>query len=447
MTRMWLRVAVPKLKVVQTAIHPPLRKSSGHFGLAIRSISDGMSQVSLRTFLVHAKERLLTAPQSHSPLKFVVGNESADLDSITCALVYGYLTSNTNNSCIPVTNIPASDLSLRPELAALLRHADLEPTQLITLDDLPDLDAGRTEWTLVDHNAMQGRLGSLYADKVTGCIDHHDDEGKVPKDGKPRIVEKAGSCNSLVANYCRSVWDKLSDTSSAVCAAHGQDDSLMNDNAFTSTWNAQVAKLALASILIDTINMTAQSKVTDHDNKAVLYLTARINSSPKIGKSFNLDNFYEEINSAKSDIDSLSAEDILRKDYKQWSEGSLTLGISSVVKSIEYMQGKSDDLPKTLKDFAEARKLDVVSVMTAYTSDSGDFARQLLVMPMNKKASSAVAKFTDAASKELNLHESGVELASSKSDTNDSDGLFMWDQRNLDATRKRVGPLMREAMK
>jgi exopolyphosphatase len=117
---------------------------------------------------------------------------------------------------VPITNIPAVDIQLRPEYLAVFRHADIEPGHLITLDDLPPLSdiqtklvPENTQWVLVDHNALQGRLGKIYSERVAGVIDHHDDEGKVRKDtgDEPRIIEKSGSCTSLIANYCRPTWD------------------------------------------------------------------------------------------------------------------------------------------------------------------------------------------------------------------------------------------------
>lgn len=169
-------------------------------------------------------------------------------------------------------------------------------------------------------------------------IDHHEDEKAVPSDAKPRIIEKAGSCNSLVTNYVRDVWQQLSDSAMTVGAAHPQDNErLVDDFAYTSTWDAKIAKLALGSILIDSINMKAEHKVTEADKKAVRFLEAKINISRKYGKDYDRDRFFKEIDDAKSHVDSLSLEEILRKDYKQWTEGDLTLGISSVVKPIQYL--------------------------------------------------------------------------------------------------------------
>ena len=115
---------------------------------------------------------------------------------------------------VPITNIPAADIQLRPEYLAVFKHANIESKHLITLDDLPALSdiesklaPENTKWILVDHNALQGQLGKMYAERVAGVIDHHDDEKKVPEDTgeEPRIIEKSGSClcSALGCGYCQ----------------------------------------------------------------------------------------------------------------------------------------------------------------------------------------------------------------------------------------------------
>ena len=87
----------------------------------------------------------------------------------------------------------------------------------------------------------------------------------------------------------------------------------VDDFAYTSTWDAQIAKLALASILIDTVDLKADSKITEDDRKAVRFLEAKINISRKLGKDYDRDRFYAEINDAKSHLDDLSLEEEMAK--------------------------------------------------------------------------------------------------------------------------------------
>ncbi|KAF2725133.1 DHH phosphoesterase [Polychaeton citri CBS 116435] len=412
-----------------------------------------MSRSSIRTFLLSTKRHLQQTIHDGARASFVVGNEAADLDSITCALVYGYILSSSiaskkdNHFVIPVTNIPAADLPLRPELTTLLKYADLKPSDLITLDDIEfsKLPAENTDWTLVDHNALTGLLAEHYTQRITGVIDHHDDERVVPQDATPRIITKSGSCSSLVVNHIRSSWDDLATLTTSIGASHGQDDKLIDDFAYTSTWDAQVAKLSLASILIDTYNLKDETKVTDHDLRAVRYLEARIFISPKLGKSYNRDRFFQEISDAKSDMDDISLVDILRKDYKEWEDGGLKLGTSAVVRPVQYLSTKDEHLEQAFVQFAQEKNIDVFAVMTAYNSDSGDFERQLVLLAAKDgKAVEVVKKFATASNDELELEEKDIGLGK---DEGKALWCKSWQQGNIGASRKRVAPLLREAMK
>ncbi|TVY39895.1 Exopolyphosphatase [Lachnellula subtilissima] len=199
-----------------------------------------LTRASLSSFLTSAKSILLNPSKHSTPLTFIIGNESAGksypfplpyrlqptnsnhLDSITSAVLFAYLRTYAPTSrtfYIPLSNIPRADLSLRPELIPVLRRANLKPSDLLTLSDLPPRSSPELKdarWVLVDHNALQGELGKAYGRNVVGCVDHHDEEHKVPVSesngdmDEPRIVEKSGSCVSLVVRYCRSAWDGLS---------------------------------------------------------------------------------------------------------------------------------------------------------------------------------------------------------------------------------------------
>lgn len=419
-----------------------------------------MSRFSIATFLSQAKRQLQQASKNESITSFVVGNESADLDSITSALVYSYIKSShpearrTNTVTIPLVNIPARDLALRPELTTLLSHANLKPSDLITLDDLPSLPASKTSWTLVDHNALTGPLASTYSGtaSITACIDHHDDESFIPATAIPRIITKSGSCCSLVTTHLHEPWVQLALFSSSIGAANGQQSYLViDDTHYTSTWDAQVALLALGAVLIDTQNLTSTHKVTKHDTQAVKLLEAFINMSPRMSPKYDRDAFYAEIDAAKSDISALSLTDILRKDYKSWSEGDLELGIASVVQGLPFLRekadaeaGSKDALVRACVEFGKERSLGLFAVMTAFTNAKGDFERELLLLATEEgKASEAAKRFVEKSAGDLKL----VELDQPTSKDESAVWLGVWRQDNLEASRKQVAPSLREAMK
>ena len=306
--------------------------------------------------------------------------------------------------------------------------------------ELDLLEPQQTKWVLVDHNALQGDLGKRYGHRIGGVIDHHEEEHKVPKDTgcEPRIVETSGSCTSLVTNYVREAWTKLS-------ASHGSDTT-------ERLWDAQVAKMALASILIDTVNLEDLSKVTKHDQDAVQYLEAKVLEHPKTAKTYNRQKLYEEVSHAKQDIDRLSVADILRKDYKEWTENGKKLGISSVVKPLDFLLSKAKqetDLSKVdafsllVGKFCKQRHLDLYATMTAFPDDTEEFRRELFLRSTNHSSNSIAEKFERDTKDELGLTVwKGAKLAEWPEDWQQA-----WRQDQTQNSRKQIAPLLREAMR
>ncbi|RDL31940.1 uncharacterized protein BP5553_09342 [Venustampulla echinocandica] len=370
-----------------------------------------LPRASLSTFLTSAKTLLsnaITSPsQQSSHLTFVIGNESADLDSLCSAVLLAYLrtyfpahapSSNpTSNSkptfYIPLSNLSRADLSLRPELHPVLSRANLNTGDLLTLCDLPkSLAAKRTRWVLVDHNAMAGELGEKYGARVVGVVDHHADEGKelLEEDGEDnegKVIQTVGSCASLVVEEWRS-----------------RRRSALEEN---PVWDSQLAGIGLGPIVVDTANLTSKEKTTKTDVEAVKFLDGLLAQGSEVGKAFDRKSYYEEVTKAKQDIGSLSLYDILRKDYKQWGEasGSINMGVSSIVKDISFLISKAGGEKKfclELERFAQERGLSIMAVMT--TSHQGeDFKRELLVWGLDEKGMQAAAKFEDDNKAKLGL--------------------------------------------
>lgn len=379
--------------------------------------------------------------------------------------------SDSSRIYIPLLNIRRKDVTIRPELLALLPYANIDASNLITLDDLseaprsgnPGLAPENTRWILVDHNALQGELGKQYSDRVVGCIDHHDDEGKIPIEtgDEPRIIEKCGSCMSLVVKHCRKYWSDLTSSALMSGASHDQDDSSVGceDASMRKAWNAQVAKLALASIVIDTSNLTSRDKTKEIDTDAVKYLRTLIDMDPPTAPaSFDQEKLFQEISKAKQDLDSLKLADILRKDYKQWTqrEGKF-LGISSVVKPLSYMVEKAgSEVDGTspsaeafricIQNFAKERDLGVYAIMTTSKSSTGEFQRELLIWVLDSALKSLKHKIAQEAVETLGLEEwkENQDLDEMQTSSQSDVPMQIWWQRKVENSRKQVGPLLRK---
>lgn len=231
-------------------------------------------------------------------------------------------------------------------------------------------------------------------------------------------------------------------------------------------WDAQIAKLALASVLIDTADLAAEGKVEAADREAVQYLNAKIQSSPRDARTWDRKQFYKEINDAKTNIDGLEFNEILRKDYKEWTQNGTKLGISSVVKPFEFLTAKAqqssssrhtttDAFDQAIDSFMRSKSLSIFAIMTAFTSPDQTFRRELFLQATNASSAAAVSRFSKSAGEELglaDLHVPGIS-SSGGGDGSSPDGeeeskmtRKVWVQKNVAKSRKQVAPLLRAAI-
>jgi len=341
--------------------------------------------------------------------------------------------SNANTLYIPLSNLPRADLALRPELLPVLKHANLKPSDLLTLSDLDSshrLPVEQTKWILVDHNALTGELGRLYSSRVIGCIDHHDDEHAVPLNTapEPRIVKTSGSCASLVVEYCKPIWNELAKTV-------GEEE---------REWNAELARLAIAPVLMDTQNLRDEGKTVGIDRHAVRYAERWIMAGEG-GEGYTSEAYLKEIQSAKEDIGGLSLEECLRKDYKEWSEKGTKVGVCCVVRDLDFLLEKAGGKEKFLRrviEFADERKLSIVSIMTTSHND-GAFKRELLVWGLDGKGVDAAKAFVKDAQEKFGLEPwKGGEL----DEESDGEWRKSWWQKKVEHSRKQVAPLLRASL-
>jgi len=106
----------------------------------------------------------------------VLGNSSCDLDSVVCALVYGFFQYGSSVELhVPVLNICRADYSLRTDVTHVLGRCGLSDSNLLTFRDDIDLHLlhsnGQLKLTLVDCHVLS-REDSVLDDAVVEVIDH-----------------------------------------------------------------------------------------------------------------------------------------------------------------------------------------------------------------------------------------------------------------------------------
>lgn len=362
---------------------------------------------------------------------------SEDLDSLCSAVLFAYFRSHAAPKYtlhIPLANIPREDLPLRPELRAALAYAGVKSEDLLTLtdlDEIKDLKPEDTRWLLVDHNALTGSLAERFGAQTVGCVDHHEDENFVAADtgDEPRLLRKAGSCMSLVIDYCQDVFDGLSK----------QTDNAEDGDDVRDLENG-LAHVALAPILLDTNNLKSKAKTTDLDIKTAEYLEAK-------AKNYKRKTYYTELSELKEDISQFSYTDNFRKDFKAWTEAGMVLGTCSIPQGVHYMLKHLGDDKALLGDFrkfSEDRKVDIGTIMTSSAKDDGVFKRNLLVWAFNAKAVKAVEKFVESQAEALGL----APFQDGRLDYKDENEVrYCWYQHVTKNSRKQLAPMLRAAMR
>lgn len=297
----------------------------------------------LAAFLRECRRRLpavleADAGAAASPVVVVLGNESADLDSITCAVAqalqlhlrqqagrplqvgapeFAFLQNGGDPTAeavvLPVVNTARADFPLRTEVVYMFQRLGLGPEDLIFAEDvnLARLrEQRRLRLFLVDHNRLAGHQ-QAFGDCVAAIVDHHTDEGRHAA-SRPRTVELVGSCSTLVA---RDAFRHASETGVAV----GSD----------------VGLLLLSAILTDTVNVDAsKGRCTTDDTEMVQRLLA------VAGDCGSQAALYDAVSAAKFDVSALSLPQLLRKDYKQIEVRGVRIGVPALTARLEDVVAK-----------------------------------------------------------------------------------------------------------
>ena len=170
----------------------------------------------LCTFLRSCKEVLSSTTE---PI-IVIGNESADLDSVCCAIVLAmHLSTLHNKPYIPVVNVSKDIVAMRGEVVHVLGLFKLHLSDLIFIDDISHLLQTKTpNILLVDHNdvCLAWERRGFRCD-IVGIVDHRADAGRHLA-VELRIVEPCSSCASLLVmrmDICHPllwyplIWDSM----------------------------------------------------------------------------------------------------------------------------------------------------------------------------------------------------------------------------------------------
>lgn len=352
--------------------------------------------------------------ESATSLHVVCGNESADFDSIACAISYAYFehVKDPKTVYVPIINIPKEDLTMRRDVTYALGKMDINEDVLFFREDLKNFKQQfeSVYAVIVDHNELPKPSKEFITD-VVGIVDHHADK-KLYLEAQPRLLTVTGSCSSLVTNYWSAQLDK-------------------------DTYNEalkECAPLLISAGLLDTANM--KFKVENPDVEAF-----KRYADLDIPYFVQFDTTFKDLRAAKDNIDGLTVKQLIRKDYKEYDfknekEKKLNIGVTSIVEPVESLYRRFETKENFLDScysYQKEYKLDCLIILTSWNDkEKGRFRRELAIFPEKDH----FEQIKDTCTKSVNLKLEVLDEQEPK--------YVVYEQFDLGSSRKRIMPYMQD---
>ena len=251
---------------------------------------------------------------------YIIGHQKPDTDATVAALTFEHIFKQDSRwgHSDPVACI-THELNLETQF--VFKKFEQAPLQLIKATDIQPND----KIVLVDHNEEAQRLKSLNPDQIAGIFDHHKLNLNLNKPILTLTKPWGSTCTIswwLMDLYKYSIPKKL-------------------------------ATLMLCAILSDTVGFKSGT-TTNMDKSAAKNLA-------KIANITDIDTLTLEIFKAKSDLSSLSDEQIITKDYKNFDFSGKKVFINQIetVEQEDLLKNKKSALLAALKIYKQKENLDL----------------------------------------------------------------------------------------
>ena len=309
---------------------------------------------------------------------------------------------------LPLLQCTADNFKLRGDAVMLFQQLKLDTTKLHFVEnvDLKSLaTAGKLTIVLVDTNTLSTNLHCLIP-HVKRIIDHHKDECVEYHRECERLIEPVGSCATLVAEMLLS-----------------KDDGIVDE---------VIAELLLATILVDTFNLSPTAKrATDKDRDVAQKLSNMV--------AISNDELYRSVLAARCDNSALSVKELLEKDHKIAERAGVALGFCSVLGRLSEI-AKDQDFTKEATNFSVDKKLDLLLLLGVDVEEAELRGRSIAVFQPpgkdNDDLRTSVVEFLK------NCKDIGAD-----SETYCDGGLVVLNQTNTTASRKVILPLVMDLIR
>jgi manganese-dependent inorganic pyrophosphatase len=268
---------------------------------------------------------------------YIIGHQKPDTDAVVAAMALEYLFKKEPAFGYQNPEAVIAD-PLNPETSFVFEKFGIKAPRQITTEDIAKED----KIVLVDHNEESQYLSDLNIDQIVEIVDHH----------KPSF----SFTQPIFLNF--KAWGSTSTIIYYLMKREGVQP--------TKT----LASLMLAAILSDTVGYKSAT-TTNQDRKFGAQLA-------KLAEIDDVNTFTLEIFKAKSDISSLSDEEIVRNDYKIFAFGKKTfIDQLETVEQAEILANKKADL---LEAMGQVKKEEAVELLFVAITDILQVNTKLLIL-------------------------------------------------------------------
>lgn len=219
------------------------------------------------------------------PTTYILGHKKPDTDAVVAPMALAYLFGQDSAKFGHENPVAAITEDLNPETKFLFEKFGVASPRIISASDLTDGDTV----VLVDHNEADQRMDGLEESRIVEVVDHH--KVNINLSQPIFMTFKAWGASSTIVYWMMKK--------------------------FHVTPDKTIASLMLAAILSDTVGFKSAT-TTPVDKQLGMELA-------KLAGISDVDAFTLEIFKAKSDISSLTIEQIIKNDYKVFDFGTKTM--------------------------------------------------------------------------------------------------------------------------
>ncbi len=238
---------------------------------------------------------------------YIIGHKKPDLDSVVSAIALSNYFLEIDKTTSSVNSYTPSIVEVvNPETDFVFKKFNAVVPPILSSADITAED----KVILVDHNEPEQRLDNLNPNQIVGIYDHH----KV----NLSLVNPIEIHTFVMGSTNTIIWTMFKKSSLEI--------------------NSQTAALMLCSILSDTVGLKS-STTTKTDREAVDDLV-------KTAKVADLNALIHEIFKAKSNISSLTDDQVVLNDYKifEFSGKKVLIGQIETVEQNELLSTRKDKL-------------------------------------------------------------------------------------------------------